>query len=303
MTPLNRTLALVEIQDVTVRVADQLNFNMARLFNKFLNEDTVIAKAVSGFVTATGKALQSFFVIESHAQALATAARRRFDHDGVTNAFGNLHCTLWSFNRIINARNTVHTGLARQLFRFNFVAHGGNGVMLGADEGNALFFTALGELSVFAQETVARMDSLGAGLFASSNDFFSQQVALAAWRRTDVDGFICELNMPRIFIGVGIHRHRLDAHFLGRSNDTARNFTAVGNEDFGKHSYFFAVKLKWNIAVFAPRVFQLLVFEHDQTATNSLAGLGRQNHIIDKATCAGHKGIGKAGFVFGFSGG
>ena len=148
VTPLNRTLALVKVQDVTVRVSNQLNFNMARLFNKFLNEDTVIAKAVSGFIAATGKALQSFFIIESHAQAFATAARRSFDHDGITNTLGNLNCTFWRFNRIINARNTVHTGLARQLFRFNFVAHGGNRVMLGTDEGNALFFTALGKLSV-----------------------------------------------------------------------------------------------------------------------------------------------------------
>ena len=80
------------------------------------------------------------------------------------------------------------------------------------------------------------MDGLGAGLFASSNDFFSQQITLAARCRTNVDGFICELNMPRIFVGFGIHRHRLDAHFLGRGNNTAGDFAAVGDEDFGKHS-------------------------------------------------------------------
>jgi hypothetical protein len=36
-------------------------------------------------------------------------------------------------------------------------------------------------------------------------------------------------------ICVGIHRHSLDAHALGRSGHSACNFAAVGNEDFFEH--------------------------------------------------------------------
>ncbi len=104
-----------------------------------------------------------------------------------------------------------------------------------ADEDDAFFFHALGKAGVFAQEAVARMHRLRAGLLAGGNDFFGLQVAVAAWRGADVDGFIGKLDMARILVGVGIHRHRLDAHFAGGKNDAAGNFAPVGDQNFGKH--------------------------------------------------------------------
>ena len=53
----------------------------------------------------------------------------------------------------------------------------------------------------------------------------------------------------------------------------------------------------------APWVFNLLVFEHDQRAGNALAGFVRLDDVVNEATGTGHKGVGKAGFVFGFLGG
>ena len=131
-------------------VAQDLNFDVVRLLHKFFNKDAVIAKAVAGFVLAGGKAFERFFVVIGHAQALASTAGRGFDHDGVADAFGNIHRFFGRFNGVVVTRNGVDLGFVGQLFRGNFVAHGRNGVGLGADEGNAFFFAALGKGFVFA---------------------------------------------------------------------------------------------------------------------------------------------------------
>jgi hypothetical protein len=36
--------------------------------------------------------------------------------------------------------------------------------------------------------------------------------------------------------GLGVHDHGLDAHFAAGALDAQRDFAAIGNEDFFKHS-------------------------------------------------------------------
>ena len=50
--------------------------------------------------------------------------------------------------------------------------------------------------------------------------------------------------------------------------------------------------------MFAPRVFQLFVFEHDERAANAFARFVRQDDIVDKATAASYEWVGKTVFVF-----
>ena len=126
MAALDGALALVQVNHIAVAVTDQLDFNMTRFFNKLFNEHAVIAKAVAGFVSATGKAFKGFLVVKSYSQAFATATCAGLDHDGVANALGNFNRFFRRFYRVVHAGNAVNTGSARQLFRFNLVAHGGN---------------------------------------------------------------------------------------------------------------------------------------------------------------------------------
>ena len=218
-------------------VANQLDLDVTRFFNKLFDEDTVVAKAVTRFVTATAEAFKRFLVIEGHAQALATAAGTGLDHHGVTNALGNLNGFFRRLDRVIDARNTVHACGASQLLGLDLVAHGGNGVVLGADEDDALFFHPFGKTGVLAQKAVTRMHRLGAGLLAGGDDFFSLQIAVAAGRGTDVNGLVGQRHMACVLVSVGVNRHGLDAHLAGSEDDAAGDFAAVGDQDFGEHSY------------------------------------------------------------------
>ena len=236
VTALNGAFTLVQVNHVAVAVTDQLYFDVARLFNKLLDEHAVVAKTVARLVAATGEAFKRLSVVIGHPQALATATGRGLDHHGVTNTLGNFNRLFGRLNSIVHAGNAVHTGGTGELFGLDLVAHGGNRIVLGADEDNALFFHPLGKAGVLAQEAVARMHRLRAGLLAGGNDFFSLKVAFTAWRRADVNSLISQCHMACVLVSIGVNRHRLDAHLAGSEDDTAGDFPAVGDQDFGEHA-------------------------------------------------------------------
>ncbi len=59
------------------------------------------------------------------------------------------------------------------------------------------------------------MDGLGPCGFAGVDDVFNNQVGLITGCRADADGLVGHLNMQGVFIGIGIDRNGLDAHFAG----------------------------------------------------------------------------------------
>ena len=56
--------------------------------------------------------------------------------------------------------------------------------------------------------------------------------------------------MAGVTVGVGIHRHGADAHLAGGLDDTASDFAAVGDQDFGEHETLpsFSIRLGFVIA-------------------------------------------------------
>ena len=176
---LDGALALVEVNHVAKRIAQHLNFDVARLLDKFFDEHAIVAKAVARLVAARLEAFGRLFVVEGHAQTLAAAARAGFDHDGVANVFGNAHGLIGRIDRIVITWDGTDLGLQRQFFGGDFVAHGSNGCVLGADKDQALFFHALGKAFVFGQKTITGVDGFSARLLGRSNDFVGHQVRLA----------------------------------------------------------------------------------------------------------------------------
>jgi len=44
--------------------------------------------------------------------------------------------------------------------------------------------------------------------------------------------------MACVLVGVGIHRHRGNAHLAGGLDDAAGDFATVGNQDFFEHDFY-----------------------------------------------------------------
>ena len=88
---------------------------------------------------------------------------------------------------------------------------------IGPDEDDAGLLQRDGERLALGQEAVARMHGLGAGRLAGLDDLVDEQIGLRGRRRPDVDGLVGHLDVQGVAVGVGIDRHRLDAHLARRS--------------------------------------------------------------------------------------
>src|SRR5579884_4159202 len=79
------------------------------------------------------------------------------------------------------------------------------------------------------------MDRLGAGLPARLDDTVDLQIALRRRWRADAHRLIRLAHMQRVGVGIGIDRHRLDAHAARRAHDAAGDLAAIGDEDLAEH--------------------------------------------------------------------
>ena len=201
MAALDGAFALPQVERVALAVAQHLDLDVARLLDKLLHEDAVVAKAVARLIAATAEAFETFLVVEGHAQALATTTGAGLDHHRVADALGDLDGFFRRKDGFVVTGNGVDPGRIRQLLGGDLVAHGGDRAMLGADEGDALFFDPARELLVLAQKAVAGVDGLGAGLLGCRDDLVGHQIGLAAGRRTQQHGLIGQLHMAGVLVG------------------------------------------------------------------------------------------------------
>jgi len=131
---------------------------------------------------------------------------------------------------------TVETLAAAAAFLgFDLVAHGRDGLGVGADEDDAGLLQCRRESLALGQETVAGMDRLGARFLAGRDDLLDDQVALSGRRRTDQDGLVGHLDMERILVGLRINGNRLDPHLPGGLDDPAGDFAAIGDQNAFEH--------------------------------------------------------------------
>src|SRR5207245_11115946 len=85
VTALDRAFALAEMDDVAVRIAEQLDLDMARLFDIFFEKDPIVAKARLGLVLRAAEPLAQFGIVMRDAHALASATGLGLDHLGIAD--------------------------------------------------------------------------------------------------------------------------------------------------------------------------------------------------------------------------
>ena len=235
VTPLDRTLPLVQIERVAERVGQDLDLDVPRLDDEFLDEHPVVAERVLGLVAAGREALEGLLVVVGDAQALAAAAGGRLDHHRVADVAGDFDSTLGGIDRVVVARDGVDLGFVGELLRGDLVAHGRHRLRLRADEGNARGLQPARELLVLGQEAVARMHRFGAGLLAGVDDLVHHQVGLGGGRRSDAHRLVGHVDVQRALVGLGIDGDRLDTHLARRLDHAARDFATVGNQNLLEH--------------------------------------------------------------------
>ena len=235
VTALNRAITFVQVDHVAVGVTQHLDFDVARFFDKFFDEDAVIAEGVLGFVLTRGKTFVGFFVVERNTQTFTATAGRGLDHHRVADTLGDFNRLFWCVDRIVVTRNGIDLGFVGQLLRGDLVAHRFEGIHLRTDKDDAVGFELLTELGVFREETIARVNRFSTRLFAGSDDLVDHQIRFFRRSRADADGFVSQFDVTGRRIGFRVHGNGFDAHLAGSFDNATGDFAAVGNQDFLEH--------------------------------------------------------------------
>ena len=93
-------------------------------------------------------------------------------------------------------------------------------------------------MGVLREETVSGMNRIGIADFCRADDSIDFQIAFLTRRPTDAHRLVGQLNVKRVDVCLGIDGHCWNPQFFASSDDSQRDLTAVGNQDFVKHDYF-----------------------------------------------------------------
>ena len=160
VTALHRALAVAEMHHIAMLVAKDLELDMVRTFDKLLDIDGVVAKARHSLRLAGVVCLGNIFGTVNETHTLATATHRSLDHHREADSLAHAHSLFSRIELILGARNDRNTGSDHVAASLDLVAHIDHGLRIRAYEGYALSLTATSELSVLAQEAIARVDGI-----------------------------------------------------------------------------------------------------------------------------------------------
>ncbi len=113
----------------------------------------------------------------------------------------------------------------------DLVPHDVQGFDAGADEGDACGFERAGKVDVLAEEAVAGVYGLGAGVAAGPDDGTDVQVAFRGGCRADPHGTVGFAHVPGAGIGIAVDGHGRDAERTQGADHAAGDLPAVGHED------------------------------------------------------------------------
>ena len=134
------------------------------------------------------------------------------------------------------ARHGRDLGGVGEFLRLDLVAHGGDGVGIGADEDDPRLRQRLCKGLALREKAVAGMHRLGARLLAGRDDAVDEEVGFGGGGRADMDGLVGHLHMERIAVGVRIDGDGGDSHAPGGLDDPAGDFATVGDQYFLEHA-------------------------------------------------------------------
>ena len=231
VAPLERAIALTQVNRVAVSVSEDLELDVARVAEVLLDIDSRIAER--GLRLVPGLLHQAFELILAVADLhpAPAAAAGGLDDDGIADLGGDPARFFRIADGAIAAGHQRQAELARGALGLDLVAHRADMFGLRADPGDAVRLDDFGELRILAQEAITGVNRIGMGNFGCSDDRGDVEIAVGRRRRTDADSVIGQPHVHRIGIGGGVHRDRLDPHLMRSAVDAQRDFAAIGDQN------------------------------------------------------------------------
>ena len=231
MPPLGRAIALPQVDGVAVQIGQDLDFDVPRALDVFLQVNGRVAEGRFGFVLCLNEPGLERQVVRGHPHPLAAAACGCFDQDGETDLVRDLQRFFFVFQQPRTARHDGDLGFAGQPPRLVLVAQLIHGFGRRPDEIDIAASADFVELGVLCQKPVPGMDRLDVAHLGGADHAVDPQVAVGALGRADAIGFVGHLEIGCLAVRFAVDNDGFDAHLAAGANDTESDFAAVGDQN------------------------------------------------------------------------
>src|SRR5437867_3788477 len=228
---LDGALALVEVDDVAVRVAEHLHLDVAWANDRLLDVDAVVAEGGPGLGARGAERALELVGRLDEAHALAAAAPGGLQHHGEADRARELLHLAVRAEGVVGAGNDRHAGLAHEAAGLDLVAHGRDRVRRRSDEDDTRVGARLGEGGALGEEAVAGVDRVGPGLQTHRDQLVDAEVALGGRCRPDRVGVVGLADVEGAAVGLRIDGDRLDAELAAGAHDAHGDLAAVRHQD------------------------------------------------------------------------
>ena len=235
VTPLDRALALAEVHDRAVVIAEDLELDVARVLDVLFEIDVADAERRLGFALGRLERLGELAGGPDDAHAAAAAARHRLDDHREAEILRDLVRLLLAVDRPVAAGKDRDAGLLHRAPRARLVAEQPDHIRRRPDELDVAGLAHFREIRALSEKAVARVDRVGAGDLGGAQHGGHAQVAVGASRRADADVLVGEPDVQRVLVRLRIHGDGLDPQLAAGADDSKRDLPAVGDEYLFEH--------------------------------------------------------------------
>jgi hypothetical protein len=240
VAPLDRTVALEQMHDIAMRVAQHLDLDMAGALDQLFQIDLVLAEGGAGLALGLRHLAGEIPGRADGAHAASAATPRGLEHDRIADRLGHPGDLIHIVGQRVGGWHDRHADLDGQIARGDLVAEPAHGFGFRADEDDAVGGTGLGEFRTFRQQAVAGVNGVGARQPGHANDLINRQIAFdraeilgQMGAAADLVGFIGLEAVQGVFVLLGPDRDGTQIKFVGGAKDANRDFGPVGDEDLG----------------------------------------------------------------------
>ena len=230
--PLGRAIALEKVDDVAVRIAENLHFEMARMLDQPLKHERGHRQTRFGLAPRRSKLVAQFGCGANRANPSPSSAADGLYKERKTELSGLGRKPLVGLILAVIAGHARHACSLHDGLCGGLVAHLADDLGRWADEDDSGALASLGEIGILGKKAIAGVDRIRACLSGGFENGWNLEIAFLRGRGADPNRFIRQTHVQSTCIGVGEHRNGPIAHGFRRAGDAASNLAAIGDEYF-----------------------------------------------------------------------
>jgi hypothetical protein len=231
---LHRTVALPEVDQIALHIAEDLHLDVLGAWNIALEEYIGLAESRRGLAPGFGHFVLEIFRPLDRTDAAPAPAEAGLDHQRVSDLFRCRCDVVGLAERLFGARDGRHTDGMGQAPCRRFVAKRLELIRGRPDEGDAGGVAGTRQTNILGEKTVAGMDGVRTGPFRHRDDLVDIEVGadrLAPLGGTDGVGLVRLEPVRGKAILVAVNRHRAQSELGGGAETADGNFRPVRNEE------------------------------------------------------------------------